>query len=250
MIRNRVLKLFGKSKATIISGLPEFIVESLEVDLQTLMQLEDDVDLIMYEKKLFKITEQELLKFKTGFKICDKKINEGFIIDVLNMKGIKGVLMLHKGKYIGFIFWLKRGDEIEIELLCAKKRPETLKKFSVGRTLVKIMENDAKRDGVDIIKLNAVDGAIKFYESIGFKKGKKDSDQLTFMAKSLSGVEINLDEDEEEESEDLTMEQLIQQLAQNGIDDNSSDESDDDELLITPAMMKKIRKDIKRNTIR
>ena len=55
----------------------------------------------------------------------------------------------------------RQSRHFHVNLLCSKER--------VGRLLMSELENQAKRNNVPLITLNALDNAIGFYEKIGFK---------------------------------------------------------------------------------
>ena len=110
--------------------------------------------------------QRELSRKDRGFIICNRTVNQAFVIDIVNRDNMKGIILRHKKKTFGFLFYIDKGNgEKFVELICVKKPPNKFKGFRFGKTLIQEIE---KQSDTRKITLTSVRQAINFYKSIGF----------------------------------------------------------------------------------
>lgn len=155
-----------------------------------------DTRIYKYDKNKKSQIEKDLIKTNKAFNMCREVIDEDYIEDAFNRKDIEGFIAKRNGKYVGFIMFYKvkdkkEGDYLYLDVICSKGG-----KKGLGQQLIKKMEKYAKDNKINILRADAVEGAMSFYRKNGWnlsgelkrKKGHTQTIEKRFIKKKKNGV--------------------------------------------------------------
>lgn len=180
VVNKKKIKLSKKrfSQTTISSLVPADVLKEQIEDIADISIIDINED----EK------EKELL-VDIGFDLCKGKISMGYIESLIEDDNtIQGFIVKHKRKYLGFILYNKNKNKTwHIALVCVN-RQFSFKGVPIGKLIMTRLEKMAFNEAVKKITLDAVDDAVKFYESIGYKKVKSLGGSLELMSKKVKRI--------------------------------------------------------------
>ncbi len=173
--------------------IPAFILKKYpRIPKGTLTETNEHITLIGLKKSNRKDFSKELAKNKLGVKVCSGLINADYLKNTPLTPGMNGFMLKNKSQIIGFMFFFRekgKNDNIfKIELVCSNKGRGKLKGLPLGRIMIDLVLDKAKKTKKPVkkIKLEAVKDAVNFYLSIGFKKIKgKAAAGLTLMSRPV-----------------------------------------------------------------
>lgn len=133
---------------------------------------------------------------KTAHKFCRGVIDEDWILDACKKTGTIAVHYSNKRKIDSIVFYKIKRKRIHIELICAKR--------GVGRRLMNIVDLIGLATGCNVVQLQAIVGARRFYRKMGFIQSdnpcvkkpkikiKKDTSDCYRYTKCIKGTKVEV----------------------------------------------------------
>lgn len=129
-----------------------------------------NIRIYKYNRSKKKDVDRDLLKSGKAADICRNVITLSYIDEIFSFDNIEGFYAKKDGKYVGFILYQavsgEKGEEdyAYLDIVCTKGGNKGL-----GIKLINKMEQAVKKEGLYIIKAEAIDTALPFYRRNGWE---------------------------------------------------------------------------------
>ncbi len=154
---------------------------------ETLKKAKRFINIEEYRLKHKKNIMEDLLEDDTAFDICNQTISGAFIEQTLDAENMRGFVVEYRFDPIGFVFYKIKGNELKVELICVKKKKNTLKGYPLGNIIMELVFNIVRVRGLKKVALESVDvpNTLSFYRKLGFRKFKDMPSGLLLLKKTI-----------------------------------------------------------------